>query len=79
MKQVESVTKLKRLQSQIERLWGMATVRRSNSFNSLAFGIPHLVIPSSLDIHASSFCQRMFVSRHGIGTQKKIVDVSHSE
>jgi len=78
MRQVKSVTQLKRLQSQIERR-GVATPSRAKSFNSLEFVLRHLVIPSSLGIRAASFFRRMFVSRHDIGIQKKIVDVSHSE
>jgi hypothetical protein len=75
MRQVKSVTQLKRLQSQI----GGRGVAAASCSNSLEFVPRHLVIPPSLGIRASSFLRRMFVSRHDIGTQKKIVDVSHSE
>jgi hypothetical protein len=48
------------------------TRAEATTFVRHCFSLRHLVIPSS-------FFRRMFVSRHDIGTQKKIVDVSHSE
>jgi hypothetical protein len=55
------------------------TRAEATTFVRHCFSLRHLIIPSSLGIHASSFFRRMFVSRNDIGTQKKIVDVSHSQ